>query len=222
MTQHELNPAGWAKSAGLSNANAIYNFLSGHSRSLSQRVLEKLTRVVPGASMLDLMGTGPDLGATANVPLLTVRSTAEVGAWRGTYESGAARGATIQIAVPPRVPADEAVQILDDHCDLIYPRNSCVCIQALMSLNRQLRDGDMVLLDAINEQRQHEVTIRRVTAREDGGFGLTFAASSVPLYQAAVDLPQPYEGQMLTIRAGVRAQIRGRVSMMVIVDLPGQ
>lgn len=222
MQQHELSPASWAKSAGLSNANAIYNFLSGQSRSLSQRVLERLTRVVPGAAIHDLMGGGPDQGSTAYVPLLRVRATAQVGGWRNTYEANPWLNASIQIAVPPIVPADEAVQILDGHCDQIYPEKSCVCVQTLVTLNRDLRDGDMVLVDATDAQRRHEVTIRRITALSDDKLGLTFAASGALAAQPAVEIPTPYIGQHFTVREGVRGQIRGRVSMMVIVDLPDE
>lgn len=219
MTRHELTPAVLAKRAGLPTANTLYNFLGGHTRTLNQATLEKLSRAVAGASVQDLIGQDLNLGATAQVPLLPVRATAALGAWRPTYEvSGLAK--KIELAVPPGVPADEAVQIMDDHCDLIYPANSCICVQALAGLDRPLREGDMVLLDAINESRQHEVTVRRVSANAKGELHLTFMAKAADPRDPGVALPTPFNGQILAVRPGVRGQVRGRVSMMVMVHEP--
>jgi hypothetical protein len=215
MARHNLNPAEWAKRAGLPTANTLYNFLGGHTRTLNQATLEKLSRAVSGSSIQDIVGPDENAGATARVPLLPVRATAALGVWRPTYET--AGGIRIELAIPPNVPADEAVQILDNHCDLIYPAGSCVCVQSLASLDRPLHHGDMVLVDAINEARQHEVTVRWVHAVKDNSLSLKFRCNSVPYNEPGIALPKPFEGQIMTLAPGVRGQIRGRVTMMVIM-----
>ena len=215
MARHNLNPAEWAKRAGLPTANTLYNFLGGHTRTLNQATLEKLSRAVSGSSIQDIVGPDENAGATARVPLLPVRATAALGVWRPTYETA---GATrIELAIPPNVPADEAVQILDNHCSEIYPAGSCVCVQSLAGLDRPLRHGDMVLVDAINEARQHEVTVRMIQSLDGNRIGLMFRRGAGQPKEAAVELPNPYEGQVMTLAPGVRGQIRGRVTMMVIM-----
>ena len=218
MSKHGLKPAEWAKKADLPNANSIYNFLNGHSDSLSQRVLEGLIRVVPGTNIHDVIGGGPDRSGTANVPLLTVRATAEFGSWRCAYETNPGHGAELQIAIPPRLPVDEALKILDEHCNLVYPRNSYVCVQALLSLDRLLRDGDMVLVHAISAERQHEVTVRRVIERPSNKLALTFASKDVPSEPVPLEIPSPYDGQSFSLGDRARGQIRGLVRMAVIMD----
>lgn len=218
MARHNLSPAEWAKRAGLPTANTLYNFLGGHTRTLNQATLEKLSRAVAGASIQDIIGQDASAGSTAQVPLLPVRVTAALGVWRPTYE---APGATkVELAIPPGVSADEAVQILDDHCDLIYPAGSCVCVQSLASMQRPLAHHDMVLVDAINESRQHEVTVRWVHALKGGDLSLKFRCNSVPYNEPGITLPKPYEGQIFTLAPGVRGQIRGRVTMMVMMHAP--
>ena len=78
----------------------------------------------------------------------------------------------------------------------------------------------MVLMDAINDRRQHEVTVRRVTVDAKGGLRLTFVTQSADLGDPGVELPHPFQGQFLDLQPGVRGQIRGRVSMMVMVHEP--
>ena len=218
MSRHNLSAAEWAKRAGLPTANTLYNFLGGHTRTLNQATLEKLSRAVAGASIQDIIGQDASAGSTAHVPLLPVRVTAALGVWRPTYEAPSVT--KIELAIPPNVPADEAVQILDNHCDKIYPAGSCVCVQSLASLQRRLRHGDMVLVDAINEARQHEVTVRWVHAMKGHELELIFLCSGVPYNEPGVALPKPFEGQIITLAPGVRGQIRGRVTMMVMLHPP--
>jgi transcriptional regulator with XRE-family HTH domain len=45
MVEHKLTPAKWAEKAGI-RSTAIYNFLNGHSDSLSMPTIEKLARAV--------------------------------------------------------------------------------------------------------------------------------------------------------------------------------
>jgi transcriptional regulator with XRE-family HTH domain len=215
LRKHNVTRAELAKRARLPTANTLYNFLGGRTNTLNLATAEKLVSAVPGASLQDLLGHDIDQGVTAQVPLLAVRSTAARGSWRPTYEVG---GFTkpIELAMQPGIPADEAVRILDDHCDLIYQRGAYICIQSLASLDRPLREGDMVLLDVINDRRQHEVTVRRVSANAKGELHLTFMANAADPRDPGVALPKPYDGQILAVRPGER----GRVSMMVMVHEP--
>jgi hypothetical protein len=47
--------------------------------------------------------------------------------------------------------------------------------------------------------------------------GLTFRRGPGENKEPVVELPTPYQGQVMTLAPGVRGQIRGRVTMMVIM-----
>lgn len=58
MKRYGINAHAWAISAGLRNANAIYNFLRGRSRSLSQESLEALAKAAQ-LEVAELTGEKP-------------------------------------------------------------------------------------------------------------------------------------------------------------------
>ena len=56
MDRHCLRRAELARRAGLSNGNAITNFLNGRTESLAVRTLEKIARAFPGTTLEELTG----------------------------------------------------------------------------------------------------------------------------------------------------------------------
>ncbi len=54
MDRHCLRRAELARRAGLSNGNAITNFLNGRTESLAVRTLEKIARAFPGTTLEEL------------------------------------------------------------------------------------------------------------------------------------------------------------------------
>jgi transcriptional regulator with XRE-family HTH domain len=58
MEKHNLTPAEWAKKAGVVS-NVIYNFLNGHSDSLSAQTMEKLERAIGIAAPGDIDESEP-------------------------------------------------------------------------------------------------------------------------------------------------------------------
>src|SRR5450631_1702838 len=56
IARRGFTAAGSARHAGMVSANAIHNFLNGHSRSLSQRTLEKFLAAFPDATADELFG----------------------------------------------------------------------------------------------------------------------------------------------------------------------
>jgi len=211
MQAYDLTPAEWARQAGLSNANALYNFLNNRSSSLSQETLDRLVQVVPGATISQL--TGEQSAPPLNVVVLPVRVSAAAGVWRPTYE--APRATEVQLAMPPKLQADEAVRITDRHVSQIYPDGAYCAIQSLASMARELQQGDKVLVHRIRDQK-HEVTIREV--RVDGEQAELVLLASDPKARAErLPLPWPYHGEIYPNGAD-RLQVRGRVVMMMIMD----
>lgn len=214
MDAYDMTPTEWARQAQLSTANILYNFLSGRSQSLAHGTLERLARAVPGATVRQILGEEPD-PRPLNVAVLPVRVTAAAEAWRASYEAPQAR--EVQIAMPPKLPADEVALIADDHAGQIYPLGSYVTTQNFASMPRPLRHGDMVLVHRLRDGK-HEVTVREVRVVNEVGVEqakLLFRANH-PFLKNVIPMPWPYEGQVFQVD-GDRVQIRGRVVMMTIL-----
>ena len=83
LRKADMTPTDVARAAGFS-ANTLHNFRNGISASLSQKTLEKMAQVIPGATIADLMGTATnaDTGLTRAV----VRSYAKLGEWRDQFD----------------------------------------------------------------------------------------------------------------------------------------
>lgn len=56
MELEGITPSRLAREAGMKSPNALYNFLSGRSNSLSQETYERLVRSRPGIRMRELTG----------------------------------------------------------------------------------------------------------------------------------------------------------------------
>lgn len=213
MQRHDLKAAEWARAAGLPSANSLYNFVNGHSKTLSQETLERLARAIPGATVTEIIGETPASGIkAATVP---VRVAAADGVWRASYEADIAPPA--YLALPPGVQADEAAVLLDGHADAIYPAGSYIGAQAFASMPRPLRNGDIALVHRIRDGR-HEVTVRGIVVEgecEEARALLVFrAATGGP--RVRVELPWPYRGEVWRID-GDSFQIRGRVTIMLLL-----
>lgn len=217
LAHHRISPAELARLARLPNANPYYNFINGHSDSLSQATLEKTAQAL-GISVAEIFGEQPREGRHA--PVLQVRVTAASGAWRSSYEVPGLRG--LSLPLPPNLAIDEAVQIVDGHASQVYRPSTIVGIQSLASLGaRGLMDGDRVLLHRVRGQ-QHEVTVRQVD--ETGARGAIEArliyASQDRRYAAQLAIPEwPYTG-LIWESEGERVQIRGRVALAMMLDEP--
>jgi hypothetical protein len=214
MLRHDLKPAEWARSAGLSTANSLYNFINGHSRTLSQETLERLASAVPGATVTEIIGETPATGVKAAT--VAVRVGAGAGMWRASYEADIAPPQFV--ALPPGVAADEAAIILDGHVDEVYPAGSYVGVQAFASLGRALRDGDRVLVHRIRGGR-HEVTVRelRVEKAGDAERAVLVFRSAAPAHGIRIEVPWPYRGEVWQVD-GDTLQIRGRIALMVLLS----
>lgn len=210
MTRHDLKAAEWARQAGLSTPNSLYNFVSGRSKTLSQETLEKLASAVPGATVTEIIGESPATGVRAAT--VQVRVGAGAGMWRQSYETP--MEPPVYLALQPGVHADEAVLVLDRHADALYPPGAYVGVHAFASLPRPLRDGDVVLVHRIRAGR-HEVTLREIRC-PGGDFAQLVFRSSQPELSTTIGMPWPYAGQVWQVD-GDTLQVRGRVVIMTVV-----
>lgn len=212
MAEHGLTATSWARAAGMPTANAIYNFLNGHTRSLTQSTLERLARAA-GSTVAEIIGESAALSRQAIV--IPVSVTAASGQWRAGYE--APGRAKAQFAIPPGIEVDEAVVITDDHANAFYTPGTLVGLQGFGSPGvRPLADGDRVVVHRKNDSGKHEITVRLIEQHADGA-KLVFASLNQDHVGQIAIKPWPYNGGWWDAE-GMRVQIRGRVIMSTFVD----
>lgn len=196
MDAHELEPAAWARMAGLPNANSLYNFLNGHSYSLSQDTARRLADAVPGAIVSDLFGetetkrfNRESSPPRPRLEMVTVKSAAASGVWRRLFEIPSADQVQIPI-LPLDHKVEEAIVIMDRHCDAICPPSG----YALISRNPQIakpRDGDICVVLRTRSKgkvEEMEVTLRRIVLRADSKPRLVWVSTD-PTYVGEIELP---------------------------------
>lgn len=202
MLAKDITPAEWARLAGLPRANQLYNFLNGHSLALSQRVLEKLLAVFPGATMGELIGETPVINRSQTS--LTVRMAAEAGTWTAFAELPLAD--QYDIALPHTVRGSFAVRVSDRHADAIIPPRSHVVIEEIAAFDGALYSGMLVLMRR-RRGKQNEVTLRELTKR-DGEWWLVGLSTDPELKVSSIRAPWPYNGQVWEV-GNERVQIIG-------------
>src|SRR5262249_7868501 len=76
----------WAARAGLANANGIYNFLNGASKSLSHETYEKLVGAFPAqVTIEELKAESAPVNRSKVVPVI-VRGTVAFDSWRHSFD----------------------------------------------------------------------------------------------------------------------------------------
>lgn len=210
MRENELEAAAWARMAGLSNANAIYNFLNGRSGSLSQDTARRLADAVPGATVSDLFGetalkkAGGPLAAPAPIlETVTVKSSAESNVWRRVYDIPTADQHTIEV-VPLDVPVDEAVMVNDRHCDQICPPGGYVLVSRSKDAE-PLKNGDVCVVlrrRKRNRTEDLEVTLRRLVIKAGGPPRLVYDSSDTS-FATEIDVPRKELGLNTSFTAPV-------------------
>lgn len=196
MDAHDLEPAGWARMAGLPNANSLYNFLNGHSQSLSQETARRLADAVPGAIVSDLFGetqtkrVNRDIGPPSpKLEMVTVKSAAASGVWRRLFEIPSADQVQIPI-LPLDHKVEEAIVITDRHCDAICPPSGYALISRSPKIANP-RDGDICVVlrtRAKGKVEEVEVTLRRLVMRADSKPRLVWVSTDAT-YVGEIELP---------------------------------
>lgn len=212
----------WALMAGLPNANAIYNFLNGHSAALSMDTLEKLLAVVPGATIGELSGSRSEL--TARVRCVLADVPAALGRWRDALTQAAGQGQLAQLPVPDGVSAHLGVRVDDEHAvGFGLAAGSFALVADLMMEPARIEDGALVLVRRVRGRPARlETTVRRFRGEQRGpGSRPRLVMGTLPSEAAAsVDLPKWPAGRETFEVNGDRFEIVGRVTWMCCAPAP--
>jgi hypothetical protein len=205
-SRNGLQPAEWAKRAGLRNANSIYNFLRGESASLNYATYEKLARVIPGTTIARLTGEA-SVSPTSSVPSITVDTNAAANRLTKKAELPAAdqyqMGVTTKHSV---LPGAHGLEILDDSADEIYPAGTILICVPFRNFTSGLKIGHRVILRCRHKDGSFEITVRQVRRDENDQFWL-WMRSTNPRLQDAVAIPRRYNGGRFKLGDGTTGEI---------------
>lgn len=191
---NDLEPAAWARQAGLRSANAIYNFLNGRSSSLNSETYERLARAVPGTTVAQLVGEKsshrPALSHT-----IRIREAAAAGVWRLSPElpEDEQEGASIPEGAM-RAQGAFGVRLEGNDMDLDWPKSTLFVVTPLL-MTDGVKDNNLVLVRRTSRDRKFETTIREIRRDTvDPKRAWLWPRSSKPEYQTPIPCPWPVEG----------------------------
>lgn len=204
MSRKDLNPAEWARMAGLPNANAIYNFIAGRSSSLSQETLQRLADAIPNVVVSDIFGEtqakrpGTPTADRSLLRRVRVKSVAKANLWRRMYDIPSADQREIIVSAE-EIEIDEAIRIEDDSCDQMFPRGSFALIHRIEN-GADAKIGDAVAVMCVRNRGagvvETEVTIRKLI--ESNGEVVVAWQSHNPHLKERIPVIIPNKGDVFT------------------------
>lgn len=208
------NYSAWAKAAGLGTANSLYNFMKKRADFLSTQTLDRLRRAVPGLTMNDLTGDSPS--PLIDILVVPIRQKAAVGHWAGRNSPQPGDYGRIALPVEWDYRCSEAVLVDDHHADEVYAKGTRLGCLPLASLDRDLRQGDRVLIRRIRDGGT-EFTVREI-AEVDGQWQLVYR-SRQSAFGTIVQLPGDHarKGSFFEIE-GDRLEIFGKVVLALSLE----
>jgi hypothetical protein len=193
LDRHDLTPMEAARAAGLVNANALYNFLKGRTKSLSQQTLERLNAAVPGSSLHDL--TGVRERAAVHARRVAVWAIARAGVFEPKLPSW--RHDDVLLPLDEKLLDDGACAVLVGRpgAEEIYPEGSILGVVPFDRYKEELHTGRRVILRRARGART-ETTVRELELRDSDAW--LWLRSTDPRHQVPVQCPWPYENQTWT------------------------
>lgn len=141
ISSHGLKIARWAKDSGV-DKNAIYNFLNGHSKSLSLQTYAKLARTA-GATIEVLSGAPMSLPAPSGI---WVAGHVQAGDFREAVEWEQNEWYMVDVPVPSRFrKVAKALEVRGNSMNLEFRQGSVVIWVPVLEARHPI-DGDFVIV----------------------------------------------------------------------------
>ena len=176
LARANMSPADAARAADMA-PNRLYNFLNGHSKSLSASTLAALAKVIPGATMASLSGER-DPGRGERSDSVLMRTAADLGRWRDRFELPLHEQREIPMALPPGARAAGAYGArVDAGAEGLYPPDTVLVAVPPDRYEGELRDGLRLIVERTRGD-DVEVSVREL-GTSDGARWL-WARTSVP------------------------------------------
>ena len=209
LDRHDITAANLAHRAGLPNANAIYNFLSGRTGSLSQGTLERIAAVFPGTSIDELTGrfeTSSCSGDHTEVPVVSE-------AWPGRWRVPVPMPAQPPVVIVPaslltRAAGDLfAVRVSGPGAERLYQPGAILVCRPFEPTDSRLPAGSRIVV-VRERSREVETTIHELVI--DGDRAWLWPRSDRPEHQVPLSVPWPLP-VVTTGSHGTRIHLKGIV-----------
>lgn len=193
MKTHNIHDlAAWARAAGLPNANSLYNFLKGRSRSLSQPTLEALAHAIPGARPGDLF---KESVTSLNGSLHTgyIRGEIQAGLWKDREEwpQGDWKPITLPANKLHRSKRSYFLIVRGNSMNLLFPEGTIIECVNLPDYDGALKTGDKVVVVRRDRNGLYETTCKELRVRDDKAE--LWPRSDDPEFQGVIGVPWPPE-----------------------------
>jgi hypothetical protein len=198
-----MTPSEAAHRAGYPTANAIYNFLNARSASLSQDTVERLARVIPGATIANL--TANEVSATPLTPArgmeVVVRAIAQAGKMRGSFDLPKKDQYKALMPIQPDYLNAGAfgVQVESPGFEKLLPNGTILACVPMPQFKGQLRTGSLLIIHRVKD-KLIEITVKEL--KVDGKKAWLWPSSSSPEHQATTALPWPFSNDMWNTDSG--------------------
>nr|WP_294517149.1 hypothetical protein [uncultured Rhodopila sp.] len=204
-----MTPTMAARGAGFKTPNTIYNFLKGRSDSLSQNTLERLSEVIPGASLASLTGLEPFDAVVPAHSYVSVRAAITAGLWQPAFDLPYQQ----QYQVPMPVTKDQqaagvfGVEVREPGAEKKFRAGSILLCLPIHAYEDHLLNGDWVILQRIVAGKV-ELTVRELELQANEAWlwlRSTHHEHQVPIRMPFIpgQLPRPWsdENSKLSIAA---------------------
>ena len=198
LKRHGIRPAELARRAGLLRTNTIYNFLNGHSSSLSQSTIEKIVASFADGSadgliirpVVPLTTTPRNRPAPPGIVVVPVIAETKQGVRQPA--SILMQKDPVTICVPAALvqnrPRLFGVRVGRPGGELLYAHGSVLICTAMATLHPPLKDGWRVVVTETHDDGI-EVSIRRVQVHQSGSW--LWPDTDEPRQQRPLLAPKP-------------------------------
>lgn len=186
MAEKDVTAAEVARMAELPTANAIYNFLSGRSKSLSADTYEKIAKAIPGVSVSEL--TGLSEAKPRKIKPVALKAIAEAGVWRDGFELPLSEQTELALPVTQEhiLAGAFAVKLQGVGAEKRWPAGATLLCVPTLSTEVPICSGRWVILERQVDGKV-EVTARQVEV--ENGKAWLWLRTGDPLQNAAAAIP---------------------------------
>lgn len=214
LMERGLTPSELARRAGLSTPNSLFNFLNGHSQSISLRVLEQILTALPDLSADDLLGRRQAFGlGGSGVPTghRLVRVTMEARGDLWFQSPTLPERAQLDILVPERLlrgkPDLLGVFVAEVGAELAYTAGAVLICEPVQEGAQPQPDGCHLI---VAEYQHDAVRLSLREPRSQDGYTWLWPRSTHPECQQPLLAPWHLQGAARSQEVGY-VRIIGRV-----------
>lgn len=189
-------------------ANSLYNFFGGRSKSLSTSTLERLAAAIPGVTVGALQGSTSQALKIGDG--IDVVAEAQAGVWRERFDLPLDQRERVPLPATDaeRLAGAYAVRVVYPGCENMFENGTLLICIPSPRWEPALHPGNRVLVQMARDGRI-EVTVREIVAGSDGALWVQ-GRSTDPSLNAPLKVPEGNRGRPWAVP-------EGRISIVAVV-----